>query len=71
MQQVIDWVQAHGGILGLVLFINVLLSSLKTIVEKVEEFFGQKPDGKINAILAKALGLLAKLIDIFSANKEH
>jgi hypothetical protein len=70
MKLVLDWVQLHGGFLGVLVFCNAILTSIKVIVDKVQEFLGEKP-GKISQLLSTALIWAGKLLDIGSANKEH
>lgn len=74
MAKMLEYLNAHGGLMAVVLSIsmmlNIALSAAKQIVELLQDKADQG-ESKLHAILSTALSVLSKLIDWLSANKAH
>lgn len=70
-----DFIAVHGGMVASILLavvcINVALTAIKTILEKIEPTPEQLAASKFYQVVCKVVGVLTKVIDWLSANKEH
>ena len=69
------FIESQGGLLATILLtamcLNILLTALKTIVEKISGAIPSETESKILSALQKTCDILATIIDWTSANRAH
>lgn len=70
-----EFILNNGGLMAtvalVVVCLNILLTSVKVVLEKVKDLTPTDVDNKAYDALSKVMGVLSLIVDWASANKEH
>lgn len=54
-----------------VVCLNVLLTAVKVVLDKIKDLTPSDVDNKLAEVIGGFVGMLSKIVDWVSANKEH
>jgi hypothetical protein len=70
-----EFIAHNGGLMATValtvMCLNILMTALKTVLEKIKDKTETQADNKMYDIVTKICNILSTVIDWTSANKEH
>lgn len=67
----LDQIGAVGNIVAIVIAVNIALSGIGKALDSVKHLTKSDVDDKAAGLLLSVTGFLGKLVDWFSANREH